>query len=254
MLKPYQKKARFVDLLWSDATDKQINFLTYIKKFYFGNKDIIFIDSACGNGRLTLPLFNKLNAKKAIGYDSSKDMISYAKREKSNKNIQYYIGDLAKFESKEKASLLFCMYTSFNYLCTDDQILSALECFKESLVDGGIAVLDLSNLFDFALMQRGEPRVLVSKNKEFLITQIISVIYDAKNNIWQHLETAFIEKSNGKIKRLDETHKLRYITPTEMAAFCDKVGFKIEKVFFGYSPSESVNEHRSIFILKKQSK
>ena len=54
--KPYLKKAKYVDLLWRDVLNKQIYFISYIKKKYFGKRPISIIDAACGNGRLIFPL------------------------------------------------------------------------------------------------------------------------------------------------------------------------------------------------------
>jgi len=247
--KPYTNKSKFIDILWLDKEKKQIEFICKIKKRYLGNKKIILIDAACGTGRLSKKLLNKANIKRIVCYDSSEDMIKYAKKKIKTDKISFYKASLGKFTPSIKAEIIICMYTSFNYLLNDRDIESTLFSFNKSLVKGGIVVLDLANLFYFA-MYGDKSRTLEFNRQNAKINQIIKNSYNPFDNLWISEETIFYQEGS-KISRINEKHLLRYITFTEIKFFCKKTKFKIKDIFFDYSLNKELNSGRIIFILQK---
>ncbi|GBD34618.1 tRNA (cmo5U34)-methyltransferase [bacterium HR35] len=252
---PYSKSSPFVDILSANKTARQINFIKKIITTYFYNKKIIIIDAGCGTGRLTIPLCRLSQVKEIIGFDKSVKMLEIAQKkaaECKSMKIKFIKGDLTKPLLLPKADLVICMYTTFNYLTKDSDIISGLKNIKNYLKGTGLALIDLSNLFYYSFIsQPNKPIIKIYKRGSLLIKEVITVEYQISKNIWLHKMKLMVKnKSNQKYTVIKELHKLRYISITEMKYFAKEAGLNIEKIFFDYN-FKNLNGHRLIFLLKK---
>ena len=241
----YEKKAKYADIIWNEPFSDQIEFLKITKQKFFSDQEIKVLIGACGSGRLLFPFLQKIRFKEALAFDLSTDMVNYALQKNNSNKISIKKYDLRKFNTSVKYDMFICMYTSFNYLLRDEDIISSLKSIKRSLKTGGIVVLDLSNLFDFALI--GDPiRVKTFKDYGVEITQIMKFDYDSKREIWNHYETLFVDQGHS-IEKIEEKHKLRYTSISHMKLLCNYANLKLIEVKLGY---KDTNQHRLIFILE----
>ncbi len=113
------------------------------------------LDVACGAGRHVIPLSK--NGYTVTGVDTSQAMLDVLREKAGQVGIEIPVTrcDMKEIGFREEFDAIICMYTSFNYLLTDQDIEKALAAFHRALRPGGIAILDLMNpIFYIGKFQR----------------------------------------------------------------------------------------------------
>lgn len=102
------------------------------------------LELACGTGRVAIPIARE--GVRVVGLDQSPAMLARA-REKSVglEHVRWEEGDMRAFELRERFSLVFIAYRSFQHLLTVDDQLSCLRCVARHLAPGGRLSLDIFN-------------------------------------------------------------------------------------------------------------
>jgi ubiquinone/menaquinone biosynthesis C-methylase UbiE len=248
--KPFSNIASYVDILWHKSLEKQLRFIKYIIKSYF-NKPVSIIDAGCGTGRITYELAKLKEVKNIVGFDNNLNMLKIA-QQRSHPKIKFVKGDLRTYYQSRKVDLILCLYTTFNYLLKDEEIIQTLKNFRKCLKRNGMIVLDLSNLFYQALRtEPHKPIIKIFKWGSLTLKEIIEVHLHINKgqNIWIHEETLIVTEKGGNKKILKEKHELRFITSTEMKCFAEKSNLKVRKIFLDYNIRKKGS--RLIFLLSK---
>jgi SAM-dependent methyltransferase len=110
------------------------------------DKDSSILDLACGRGRYSLYLSNI--GYKVTGIDISKENISEAKKNKSDK-LNYILHDMRQ-PLNQKFDLILNLFTSFGYYQEDKDNISIIRSIKSNLNNEGKAVIDFFNI-DYVL-------------------------------------------------------------------------------------------------------
>ena len=110
------------------------------------DKNSSILDLACGRGRYSLYLSNI--GYKVTGIDISKENISEAKKNKSDK-LNYILHDMRQ-PLNQKFDLILNLFTSFGYYQADKDNISIIRSIKSNLNNEGKAVIDFFNI-DYVL-------------------------------------------------------------------------------------------------------
>ena len=110
------------------------------------DKNSSILDLACGRGRYSLYLSK--TGYKVTGIDISKENISEAKKNESDK-LNYVLHDMRQ-PLNEKFDLILNLFTSFGYYQNDKDNISVIKSIKYNLNSEGKAVIDFLNI-DYVL-------------------------------------------------------------------------------------------------------
>jgi len=110
------------------------------------DKNSSILDLACGRGRYSLYL-SKIGHK-VTGIDISKENISEAKKNESDK-LNYVLHDMRQ-PLNEKFDLILNLFTSFGYYQNEKDNISVIQSIKYNLNSEGKAVIDFLNI-DYVL-------------------------------------------------------------------------------------------------------
>ena len=132
----YDFVMRHVDYVsWASYVD------TLLRKF--GNGPETLVDLACGTGNATLE-FSKLGYE-VSGVDASAAMVAVAQGKAASieSEVPFSTGDLRSLEGFGPFDAATCLYDSFNYLMTTEDVGAALESVAGLLKPEGVFVFDI---------------------------------------------------------------------------------------------------------------
>ncbi len=104
-------------------------------------KEQSILEVGCGTGRVTLQLAP--DGVKIIGVDIDDEMLKVARSKRAD--IRWEQGDMRTFDLGETFGLIILPGDSFQFMCTPEDQVKALETFKRHLAPGGILVLHLDH-------------------------------------------------------------------------------------------------------------
>ena len=141
-------------------------------------------------------------------------------------------------EFPSKYSAVFNLFTSFGYFEDDKEDLLVLKNIKNSLLPGGVAVIDFLNIEQV-------------KNK--LISEETIIKGDICFNISRYIKDGFIQKEIS-FSHNDKEHKyiekVKCIDLNKIEMYMAKTGLKIDKIFGNYNLDPfNVNESQRLIII-----
>jgi len=86
---------------------------------------------------------NNMNMESSVfhqAFDINEEFVSIAQRKCPNLNFS--VGDMRSFDLGKKYDAVICMFSSIGYLSELDDIVSALNCFREHLNPEGIIIIE----------------------------------------------------------------------------------------------------------------
>ena len=159
------------------------------------DKNSSILDLACGRGRYSLYLSNI--GHKVTGIDISKENISEAKKNESDK-LNYILHDM-RYPLNQKFDLILNLFTSFGYYEKDTDNLSVIKSIKSNLETDGQAVIDFFNI-DYILDNLIEKEEKTIDKTKFIINRYlendllvkdISILLDNKSYKFQEKVKAY---------------------------------------------------------------
>jgi len=184
------------------------------------DKNSSILDLACGRGRYSLYLSNI--GHKVTGIDISKENISEAKKNESDK-LNYILHDM-RYPLNQKFDLILNLFTSFGYYEKDADNLSVIKSIKSNLETDGQAVIDFFNI-DYILdnlVEKEEKNIDKTKFiihrylENDLLVKDISVLLNNKSYKFQEKVKAYrmddflamFKNCNLKLKEIYGDYKL----------------------------------------------
>jgi ubiquinone/menaquinone biosynthesis C-methylase UbiE len=142
MKTPEQLSAELYDASVPDW-DGEMNFYRQLA-FQARDRGRSVLEVACGTGRVTIRLARE--DVDIVGVDLDEEMLKVA-RSKSSKlpNIRWIQGDMRSFALGETFGLIIVPGHSFQFMCTPEDQVRALETFKRHLIPGGTLVIHINH-------------------------------------------------------------------------------------------------------------
>ncbi len=116
-------------------------------EFYTGalaNIDARILEPACGTGRILIPLLEA--GHDADGLDHSSEMLAICRKHCRERglNPNLHVADMSNFVQPKTYQAIVVPRGSIRNIEGRDATLRALRCFRESLIPGGLLLLDLT--------------------------------------------------------------------------------------------------------------
>ncbi len=247
---PYAKIAKYSDLLWGNILGEQISFLVSVLGPILEDPDITVLDAGCGTGRIIRSL-SKMFPCHFQGFDASEEMLDIA-RQLSDDRIEYFTATLQNFNVNKKVDVILCLYSTFNYLTRDEDIVDTLNRFSSALKGvRGIVIIDTCNFLHNLVEGCGKEASKTFVDNELRVVDHIQYYIDTTKNIWTHDETLEIYENEKLVDTIRERHYLRYLTYAEfrlLLNLSDLRNFKCA-VENGYDVSSNIQD-RLIYIIR----
>lgn len=124
-----------------EHTPDEAKLLTYVMSHYYKSGPHSYLDIACGTGRHAGMLADWGN--EVYGIDSSDSLLRLA--QKYHKNVHFTKADMRNFNLKRQFDCLYCLWDSYTYLSSTDDMKQFRSCCYAHLKPGGILILDSKN-------------------------------------------------------------------------------------------------------------
>jgi SAM-dependent methyltransferase len=225
----FEKYAKYYDLLYKDkdykAESKYISSL--IRKYKPGAKKILEFGSGSGiHGRMLSKLGYDI-----FGIERSQEMIDlgYQNYPIRNKDENFFIsqGDCTKTFIANDFDAVISLFHVFSYQTSEKLAVNMLKNANRQLKKGGIFIYD----YWFApAVWKYRPTIRVKKveNSKLKITRIAEPIcFEEKNLVDVNYLTFVEELQDGKISKIQETHKLKAFDLDDILQLSKLTGFEI---------------------------
>ncbi len=211
--------AKYCDVVYEKVRDTQreIRFLNWVFQELADVEVREILDVACGTGRHAIPLSKK--GYTVTGGDRSQAMLAVLEEKVRRANIEIPVikCDMKDIEFREEFDAIICMYTSFNYLLTDQDIEKALVAFYRALRPGGIVILDLMNPI-FYIGKFREITVEHHQEGQMCIQRTFKHTLDEVRSLWYQDEFVVSDDGNS-VSTCREIHTMRMLTYPEISHF-----------------------------------
>lgn len=216
----YEKYGEYYDLIYCDKSyEKECrDIVEYFDKFLeFEVRRIL--DIGCGTGNHSLILAKM--GYEVTGIDVSEVMIARAikKAENLNLNVDFYVQDMRAIKLNREFDVAICLFGTFGYLVTDEDVLKALSSIRKHLVKNGLLIFDFWPPYYYAQRPRWRTIRKCTPRENTVILRIIDGRFNVVNSlITLDLECYVIE--NDVLKdHFHEYHVLRTFTVNELKHF-----------------------------------
>lgn len=223
MSQVFDTYARYYDLLYRDkdyAAESE-----YVASHIRANaphaKSIL--ELGCGTGAHAEHL--ALLGFTVHGVDMSEEMLARAEARKAAlpaevaARLTFVLGDARSVRTLQTYDVVISLFHVMSYQTTNVDLVAAFETAATHLSPGGLF------LFDFwygpaVLTQRPEVRIKRLEDEEIKVTRIAEPVMHMNDNVVDVNYTVFIEMNgSGKVLKINEKHRMRYLFLPEFAGF-----------------------------------
>ncbi len=250
----FDRVARFYDYEQANFI-KDIPFYTDYARSCGGE----VLELGCGSGRILIPIAEA--GIKITGLDVSPAMLNIAQKKidpldkNIQRNIHLRLGSMEKFEIKNKFSMIFIAFRSFQHLVEREERDSCLDCVSKHLDKTGIFILDLfAPRHDYLAQQKRSVFLggFYDQENGVYVTRRAEDEYDLREQTIK--EDRFYEWTgeDGAFHRHLWTFKLYYLFRYEVELLLEKHGFKIIDVYGDFDKSPyNYYSGEQIFVAQK---
>ncbi|MDR1510873.1 MAG: class I SAM-dependent methyltransferase [Synergistaceae bacterium] len=216
--------SKYYNLLYSDKDyGGEARYVDSIIKRYAPHAATM-LELGCGTGRYTAEFASM--GYRVHGVDMSGEMLREA-RGIQNSNIELSCGDARNIRLGEKFDVVAALFHVMSYQSSNRDVLDVLATMKTHLADGGIA------LFDFwygpaVLTLRPETRFKEVEDDEIKVSRVAVPVMDiGKNRVAVNYTAFILNKRDGNVNKLRETHNMRYFFLPELELMLDMLNLCI---------------------------
>jgi SAM-dependent methyltransferase len=224
--------ASYYDLFYSGKDyGAEARYVTrHLREFGAGTGEIL--ELGCGTGAHAAELARA--GYEVTGVDLSERMLARANTRlegmaaPERAKLRFVHGDARNARLDRRFDAVISLFHVMSYQNSNDDLLAAFSTAARHLSPGGVF------LFDFwygpaVLTQRPETRVHDLQNAEIRVTRVARPRLRENENIVDVGFTVLIEdKATGTVKRLEETHVMRYLFLPEIDYLLERSGMRRE--------------------------
>lgn len=226
---PYTTLAPYYDALFGWHTERETNFVLEVFKSWEWPIQRI-LDAACGTGRHATILQHA--GYDVLCIDRSAAMLNAAKR----KNLKTVQEDIRKMSYTAEFDAILLLFSSFQYLLTNEDAKQALKSIYRALKKNGAFILDVWNAWHKLIhyRERGEE---VAETNDFKVLRITNSELGLTDQTYLLGEVLLVEKE-GKFEMHHNMHKMRLYSPLELIGLMETTGFNIKKKYANFNLTE----------------
>lgn len=242
-MEAYIEFAHIYDKLMEDVDYASwIDFIKYILQAH-DKKPHEVLEMGCGTGKFTSLLCQEGYAVTA--FDLSEDMLSVAYNKlDSYRNIQLFKQNMVGFEFNKEFDAVISVCDSINYITEYSELIKTFVNVYSHLKSDGVFIFDVNSYYKLKNVIGNN--VFVEDNEE--VFYVWENEYNEDDNTCEFYITFFV-KEQKLYKRFDELHIEKAYTSLEIEDALKKSGFRIVKVYDGYSKESPNSESERLTFL-----
>ncbi len=238
----YDRFASVYDQLMSDIPYAQFAELFRTCVQYTNREPRRVIDLGCGTGAMFPYMIH--DARMIMGVDPSAPMLAVAAKRVQehgvSRRISLYQGMADSFSVPEKAQWCVAFCDVFNYILTPEELVASFSRVRDNLT------LDGYFLFDVHSVQKAQSGI--GRGEYFDVSDeavaLMRTDFDAMTRMISYDLLLFSREEDGRYQRVDEWHKQRVHTLSEILRALSAAGFS--KVHIGSDFSFAFNEESTV--------
>lgn len=204
--------------------------ISFIRGILHGRKEPSLLDLGCGTGEHIERLTRY--GVQCTGIDSSGDMLKIA-RQRCNSRAEFVAADMRNFDYYEEFDLVTCLFGSFDYMLTDEDVDRVLWNTWRALKPDGIGLFEVWN--SVPVRRIGEKNLSRVSTTHYADTTIERQrgfnLLNEKNKTVVEVNYRYTVRDSKGSRDLTDCHVMRAFTPGEMTVFLKNNGFEIERVY-----------------------
>nr|MDO8110899.1 class I SAM-dependent methyltransferase [Candidatus Sigynarchaeota archaeon] len=225
----FYKNPLYYDIVFDGDIKDEIEFYKRCFDEYAGVKVKKVLEPACGNG-----LYLEMMAKAGFtitGYDLAPEMVKYSqervRKAGVGKAVTVVEGDMRSITFKDKFDAAINQINSLAYLTKDADIISHFKVTADSLVDGGIYIVELTLKCDEFEQEHKKDETWTMERDGVVCTATWRPNrYDVKNKL-RHIDFKMHVDDHGKTFDVAETHELRLWTYDDIVSLVKAGGLDL---------------------------
>jgi SAM-dependent methyltransferase len=221
--------------------------ISFIRSYFVGRHMTSLLDLGCGSGEHLNRLVRY--GIDCTGIDSSNDMITTAQQRFPGK-VTFIHQDIRSFDYYESFDVIICIYGTFNYLHTDDDISNTLWNTYRALKDDGIAIFEVWNAVPLEQIQTKKisPVSTAIHDDTTIRRERGFTLMDTPKKNMVEVNFKYHIRENGTEREVSDRHIMRIFRLEELRVFLQENGFNIRQVYSSYL-KEPFTEHSSKIII-----
>jgi len=229
----------YYHILYKHRDDKEAeSFINKLIEHLNIQPDHKIMDLACGKGRHAIYLNKK--GFDVTGTDLSPRSIASAKK-CTNTRLHFFVHDMRQVFALKSFDLILNLFTSFGYFEKEEDNYKAIKSIADSLIPGGLAVIDFMNT----------PKVIARLVKEEVIE-----VDGIKFCVNKKLENGFIIKDitfHDDEKDHHHIEKVKAISKEDFIKYFNFAGLDVLEILGDYQLNKysEASSERMIFTLKQ---
>jgi SAM-dependent methyltransferase len=176
------------------------------------------LDVACGTGEHARHLSR--HGYRVDGLDLEPEFVRLA-RDK-NPDGRFVVGDMVEFDLGRKYDGVLCLFSSIAYAGTLENVVRALECFRNHLAPGGVVLLE--PWFEPAVWEEGRVFMHLAEGDGIKVCRMSHSRVVGTLSVLQF--NYLIGRAEG-IEHLTEIHELGLFTAAELAGCFEAAGLEV---------------------------
>ncbi len=204
------------------------------------------VDLGCGTGEHAEAL--RRMGYEVLGIDNSSYMLEVAKKRFPNSKFQ--LANMQDFNVSSTYDALICLYGTFNYLLTTQEIQNALDSIYATLRPKGLLILEIWNSIPIQKIRKkpispvnvcSVGSTIVKRNRGFRVSS-------ENNNL---VEVNFSFDINSQV--IKDYHVMRVFEKEEIQNYLRQCKFEVHNIFKDYQRRKFHNKSiRMLFVCQKQ--
>jgi SAM-dependent methyltransferase len=187
------------------------------------------LELGCGTGRHAEAFASR--GIRVTGIDRSEEMVKHA-RERSERHTghqflpAFEVGDIRSLRLARKYEAVVSLFHVFSYQTSNSDLAAAFKTAADHLAPGGKFLFD----FWYGPAVLSDPPVVRIRRlhaSDFDVTRIAEpVLLTEQNRVDVHYELLFANRGSGSLKKISETHPMRYFFLPEIEDYLSRVGLQ----------------------------
>ncbi|HRG38350.1 MAG TPA: class I SAM-dependent methyltransferase [Bacteroidia bacterium] len=229
----------YYHILYKDRDQKEAElFIDNLIQFLHPEKDVQFLDLACGKGRHAVYLNKK--GFPTIGIDLSPESIAFASQFE-NDSLQFYVQDMRKPFRINYFDYVLNLFTSFGYFEHEKDDLAVINSIHKMLKKQGMVIIDFMN---------------VTCVQEKIVPTEEKIVNGISFEITKTIENNFIVKHirfTDKGTTYNYEEKVKLLRLSDFERYLSTANLKIVNLFGNYQlqPFDSCSSERLIIVAQK---
>ena len=177
------------------------------------------LDVACGTAehlRYLVPHFQ------VEGIDLNPTFIELARRKVPAGRFE--VADMRDFERGRTFDALTCLFSSIGYLLEDQEVVSALSCFRRHLAPGGVLVIE--PWFEPRAWTPGKVSVHTAEDGDLKVCRMVETAVEGED--YSLFVGHYLVGEAGRVRHFVETHRMRLLSRGQLTRLLEQAGFQPE--------------------------